>query len=211
MVRQNRVERHASGAFIKARKYNQPFKSKTMSIKINSDVDFPILPPDLYSQVREYMPPDYEFIAVKAGTKHALKNKLAIIVPANAAEKESSLDRLEVIFDKQSYLMRIYSCHPEQIRNWAFGSVQEFMIKICWAMVREIVEACDYLPWRWWNKHKNEWDKIKFRRELVDCMHFLVELAILGGIKPEEFFQDYLEKNKINVQNALEEQKKNAE
>lgn len=41
-------------------------------------------------------------------------------------------------------------------------------------------------------------DREKYVEELVDCLHYLVEVVIASGISPEELFNSYMHKGKIN-------------
>jgi hypothetical protein len=45
-----------------------------------------------------------------------------------------------------------------------------------------------------------EFDRESYVEELCDALHYFFEIAILSGISPDEFFDAYIKKGKINVE-----------
>lgn len=67
------------------------------------------------------------------------------------------------------------------------------------ALVDESMEALREIPWKAW-KINTSFDIPKFRMELIDVFHFLINLFIFAGMDSNMVLQYFLEKNKINVQ-----------
>ncbi len=67
------------------------------------------------------------------------------------------------------------------------------------AMQQEISELIDSVPWKWWAKYQ-KFDKQNARVEVIDLFHFLVSLAQALGMTPEDVFDAYVAKNKVNHQ-----------
>lgn len=70
------------------------------------------------------------------------------------------------------------------------------------ALVDEAMEALREIPWKPWKNILTfeSVDLIKFRTELIDIQHFLINLFLYAGMTPEMVWKIFLEKNKINNQ-----------
>src|ERR1700753_629968 len=66
------------------------------------------------------------------------------------------------------------------------------------ALVAELFEALDETAWKAWSKDKKKFNREAFINELVDAMHFLVNLGIAADVNPEEFMTAFRRKNDIN-------------
>lgn len=76
------------------------------------------------------------------------------------------------------------------------------MILACYEEVTEIMrETCykhpSYTDFGWKKNQKFNFDYMK--EEIVDLMHFVLNLALISGMDAEEFFNIYCRKNKINI------------
>ena len=96
------------------------------------------------------------------------------------------------IFDRQRYLMK---------NVYHLGNSNEDMID-CYrttslALVDEIMEALHHTPWKPWSK-RTSWDWEELQAELVDAFTFLIQLAILAGVGPEDLEAGYFRKASIN-------------
>ncbi len=67
------------------------------------------------------------------------------------------------------------------------------------AMQQELAELVDSVPWKWWAKYQ-KFDEQNARVEVVDLFHFLVSIAQVLGMTPDDVYQAYLKKNKVNHQ-----------
>lgn len=68
--------------------------------------------------------------------------------------------------------------------------------------VEEWFEALKHL--RNWKKHRvtevKDLDKGAFLEEMSDAMHYFLEVLILAGVTPEEFYEIYMRKGDTNFQ-----------
>jgi dimeric dUTPase (all-alpha-NTP-PPase superfamily) len=104
-------------------------------------------------------------------------------------------DKLDEIFRLQQALnLRIgvdtASMTDEQRQQW--------VLNYCRAMSQEIAELTDSVPWKWWAKYQ-KFDKQNARVEVVDLLHFLISLAQVLEMTPEDFAAAYAKKHQVNL------------
>lgn len=99
------------------------------------------------------------------------------------------MDKLDIIFQKQSEFQ-------ERVGNEPMFNIQ-FVKDMILATIDELTEALRETPWKPWKKQQ-EWNMEKFREELVDVLHFFVNLCLAGNMTSDELFNMYIEKNKVN-------------
>lgn len=118
----------------------------------------------------------------------------------NAHHYPTRGDRLESIFDRQQAFQMIVSngdyppTDPDhlmaEIRTQSLGVISE---------VNEALEETGWKPWATSNHINRE----AYLGELVDALHFLVNMALLAGITPDEIYQNYREKNLVNLRRQV--------
>ena len=106
----------------------------------------------------------------------------------------SKHDRLEEIFRLQKALnerigVRMEGMSQEEKTKW--------VLNYCRAMTQEIAELTDSVPWKWWAKYQ-KFDEQNARVEVVDLFHFLISIAQVLGMSPEDVYQAYAKKNEVN-------------
>ena len=65
------------------------------------------------------------------------------------------------------------------------------------ACIDELMEALHNTPWKPWKKNQ-KFDREKFKEELVDVWHFLINLTLASGMGPTSLYQRFIKKNKEN-------------
>lgn len=65
------------------------------------------------------------------------------------------------------------------------------------AMQQEMAELIDSVPWKWWAKYQ-EFDEQNAKVEVIDLFHFLISLAQVLGMTPDDVYEAYIKKNKVN-------------
>jgi dimeric dUTPase (all-alpha-NTP-PPase superfamily) len=75
---------------------------------------------------------------------------------------------------------------------------QKWMLNYCLAMRQEVAELTDCMPWKWWAKYQ-KFDKQNARVEIVDLLHFLVSLAQVMELTPDDIFEAYSKKHRVNL------------
>lgn len=104
------------------------------------------------------------------------------------------MDKLNEIFRLQSELnsrigVNMEGMTDEQKAHWVLNYTR--------AMQQEMAELIDSVPWKWWAKYQ-QFDEQNARVEVVDLFHFLVSLAQVLGMTPDDVYDAYLKKNKVN-------------
>lgn len=111
------------------------------------------------------------------------------------------MDKLDMMFKKQKEL---------QERLGTFKKIktvkdkQAFINQMGIAIVEEAIEILRATPYKnpsfvkfGWKKNQTM-NKSLFKEEIVDLWHFLINMAMIAEMGPNEFFSIYCKKNKIN-------------
>lgn len=107
----------------------------------------------------------------------------------------SNPDKLDEIFRMQEALnLRI----GVDTRHMTDEQRQQWTLNYCRAMSQEVAELTDSVPWKWWAKYQT-FDKQNARVEVVDMLHFLVSLALVLEMTPEDFYAAYAKKHSVNL------------
>ena len=100
-------------------------------------------------------------------------------------------DRLEAIFEMQRSF-------AESVRSGKYPGDTEARISVlCTAIIQEAVELQRTTNWKWWKK-PTTFDEGHAREELVDILHFVIQVALELGLTPDDILAEYRRKNKIN-------------
>jgi dimeric dUTPase (all-alpha-NTP-PPase superfamily) len=118
------------------------------------------------------------------------------------ADLTTTTDALEIIFGYQNKLQ-------ERLGTWDKVDSspqlrQQFINQMVLAMQEETIEIMretayknpEFVPFGW--KKTQIGDPDKFKEELVDQLHFFVNLCIVANMGPAELLSRYLAKNAIN-------------
>jgi hypothetical protein len=54
------------------------------------------------------------------------------------------------------------------------------------------------VPWKWWASYQ-KFDKQNARVEIVDLLHFLISVAQVMEITPDDLFEAYTKKHRVNL------------
>ena len=104
------------------------------------------------------------------------------------------MDKLDELFDLQDALNKRIGVDTD-------GMTQEdktkWVLNYTRAMQQEMLELIDSVPWKWWAKYQ-EFDEQNAKVEVVDLFHFLISLAQVLGMTPEDVHAAYTKKNKVN-------------
>lgn len=104
------------------------------------------------------------------------------------------MDKLEEIFRLQEELnLRI----GVDTRSMSEEGQAQWVLNYTRAMQQEMAELIDSVPWKWWAKYQTL-DIQNARVEVVDLFHFLVSIAQVLGMTPDDVYNAYLKKNKVN-------------
>lgn len=108
------------------------------------------------------------------------------------------MDKLERIFELQKQFQIIlgnqFLIEYKEIKY--FDNIHQIKNQLL-ALFSETGEALNEIPWKPW-KRNQEFNIAKFRMELIDCFHFLINLFLYSGMDADDVFVLFQKKNEIN-------------
>ncbi len=104
------------------------------------------------------------------------------------------MDKLDEIFEQQKELNKRIGVNTDAM---SVDDKAQWVLNYTRAMQQEIAELIDSVPWKWWAKYQ-EFDEQNAKVEVVDLFHFLISIAQVLGMSPEDVYQAYVKKNKVN-------------
>jgi predicted phosphodiesterase len=104
-------------------------------------------------------------------------------------------DKLEAIFYLQKLLNKRIGVDTDHMDD---AKRQEWLLNYSRALDQELSELVDCVPWKWWASYQ-KFDKQNARVEIVDLMHFVISLAQVMEITPDELFEAYTKKHIVNM------------
>ena len=104
------------------------------------------------------------------------------------------MDKLDTIFEMQDTLNQRIGVVTE---NLSEEEKTKWVLNYTRAMQQEIAELIDSVPWKWWAKYQ-EFDEQNAKVEIIDLFHFLISIAQVMGMTPDDVFNAYLKKNQVN-------------
>lgn len=109
------------------------------------------------------------------------------------------MDKLEFLLEEQHKLTKVIG---KNIKWYTEASIDEFLFVKCYAMLEEVVEVIRELSWKPW-KPKRKFDANKVKEELIDVLHFWLEVANMLNMSADEIVQIYKKKNEKNKNRKL--------
>ena len=104
------------------------------------------------------------------------------------------MDKFDEIFSMQDTLNKRIGVNTDGMSD---EDKAKWVLNYTRAMQQEMSELIDSVPWKWWAKYQ-EFDEQNAKVEVVDLFHFLISLAQVLGMTPEDVHDAYLKKNKVN-------------
>ena len=107
---------------------------------------------------------------------------------------------IEEIFLKQHLLQdALFPDHPiDQLDDI---EREQFTKEYVLAIQAELIEVLDEINWKIWKRTRVTYDDKRIERiqfELIDILHFYVNLCLIWGITPKKLQELYDKKNAIN-------------
>jgi dimeric dUTPase (all-alpha-NTP-PPase superfamily) len=106
------------------------------------------------------------------------------------------MDKFDEIFSMQDTLNKRIGVNTDGMSD---EDKAKWVLNYTRAMQQEMSELIDSVPWKWWAKYQ-EFDEQNAKVEVVDLFHFLISLAQVLGMTPDDVHEAYLKKNKVNHQ-----------
>lgn len=106
------------------------------------------------------------------------------------------MDKLDEIFSLQDELNKRIGVNTSGMDE---VEKAKWVLNYTRAMQQEIAELIDSVPWKWWAKYQT-FDEQNAKVEVVDLFHFLISIAQVLGMTPQDVYDAYQKKNKVNHQ-----------
>ena len=106
------------------------------------------------------------------------------------------MDKLDELFDLQAALNKRIGVDTASMSE---ADKIQWVLNYTRAMQQEMAELVDSVPWKWWANYQ-EFDEQNAKVEVVDLFHFLISLAQVLGMTPQDVHAAYTKKNQVNHQ-----------
>ena len=104
-------------------------------------------------------------------------------------------DKLAGLFYLQKLLNKRIGVDTD---NMTEAQRRQWLLNYCLAMRQEVAELVDCVPWKWWASYQ-KFDRQNARVEIVDLLHFLISMAQVMEMTPDELFEAYTKKHIVNL------------
>lgn len=106
------------------------------------------------------------------------------------------MDKLDKIFELQKKFGKLYTNFDtkETTIKYKEERTKHFVL----AIVEEVIELLRSINHKEWKIVRFVPNISKLKEEIADITHFLVTIALVWGMNPEEFLKEYEKKNKEN-------------
>src|SRR5580765_5999263 len=113
-------------------------------------------------------------------------------------------DRLDEIFARQRQL-QLESFHVD-VANLEGLPRERYVVQNGFAVVAELVKAFDNIDWKMWTTGSPARfkDRDSFVREMVDVLHFIMNLLLVADCDATELYTRYVRKAEVNAQRQLD-------
>ena len=103
------------------------------------------------------------------------------------------MDKLDYIFQMQKDLEKYVttSRYPKKL--------EDKISSLSVAIIHEAVELQRLTNWKWWKKPV-DFDLTLAKEELIDILHFVIQVSIELGMSPSQILEEFSKKHSINKQ-----------
>src|SRR5690606_1457257 len=123
-----------------------------------------------------------------------------------ATLEEGQENEFKAMWDRQAELRERYAeierangfYVPDGVCNLDDAKDQHFLKDFAWRITEELGEAMNCLKNKPWKQTHMETDKEHFVEELIDGLHFYLELLQWAGLSRERVVQIYFDKSRVN-------------
>ena len=105
-------------------------------------------------------------------------------------------DKLDELFQLQQQLNKKIGVDTTALDE---EGKTKWLLNYTRAMQQELAELTDSVPWKWWAKYQ-KFDEQNAKVEVIDLFHFLISMAQVLGMTPQDVFDAYTKKHQVNVQ-----------
>ena len=108
-----------------------------------------------------------------------------------------SEDMLRQLYEMQLRLVNDVGNRERGKTDMDDADIDKQISGLCVATIHECVELQRLTNWKWW-KAPTEFNEKEAREELIDIWHFVIQMSIVMGMRPEDIVMEYQKKHEIN-------------
>lgn len=109
------------------------------------------------------------------------------------------------MLDRLDHIMILQKRFQTQVDQRALDDFnQEYIKDMCIAAHSEVTEILNEINWKPWKKTEKIVYTEKYKEEVIDLFHFVLNLAIAGGMDSNELYDMYLSKINENIKRQEE-------
>ena len=112
-------------------------------------------------------------------------------------------DALDALLRLQRRIEDQWNRLPEP---WNPESVSQYIREVALCLEDELHEALEHVHWKPWKASRGFKDLSKYREELADVLHFVLDLYVAADMTGSEIYKDYLAKHRENVRRRSSEE-----
>jgi hypothetical protein len=136
--------------------------------------------------------------------KNALETELKINEQNGILPKQVKLEEVELI-EKEDMLISLFKMQKNLQKKFYSGYLPADEPKIMGenilALVAELGEVMqEDKRWKSWCKNPPEVIQQKKKEEIIDCIHFVINICIYSGMDAEELYTLFTSKNLVNIE-----------
>ena len=102
------------------------------------------------------------------------------------------MDKLDDLFIRQSKLQKAFE---ENLESFNEEKRQQYTKDNILAMLDETHEILRETNWKHWRKKKKKINKESLKEELVDALHFYINLCLVWGFTSDDIYKSYIKKD----------------
>lgn len=127
---------------------------------------------------------------------YRLEEKTKELVEDNAVQ--DSQYALKTMWLRQIKLLKVLSIFS-RVQQDKLEWTNNF-IRCC---LQELAELQDSFPWKHWREQDKPVNEVMIREEIIDLLHFVLDLAIIWFEDPNDLFMTFMSKNDENFRRQI--------
>lgn len=110
------------------------------------------------------------------------------------------MDKLDQIYKLQRQLLELFGHNFDSLEG--IQKVKDIK-DIILSMTNELHEVLNLFPWKSWKTYSEEHYNLNLpfiKEEIVDALHFFINLCLVMNISSDELFDEFVKKNNKNIE-----------
>ncbi|HMV01659.1 MAG TPA: dUTPase [Chitinophagales bacterium] len=110
------------------------------------------------------------------------------------------MDKLDQIYKLQRQLLELFGHNFDNLES---DQKVIYIKDTILSMTDELHEVLNLFPWKNWKNYSGEHHNLNLpliKEEVVDALHFFINLCLMIGISSNELFDEFIKKNNKNIE-----------